>query len=180
MLELCKKQAAQHYLTPVLYCQSLEQLALPELYMTLYIPSCSFMLIQDAQHAFEQWYKHIAPGGQLLISLFVPWYERDNQEGVFTLQGDITSMEKRILLYQALSYRPIEQLRQGIHRFEVYDAALLERVELYELWWRWYGSKEFEMLLKQAGFKEIAVYGDYTLQGPATDAQTLIFRARKI
>lgn len=183
MLDACQRRANQKSVHPPLYRQAMQDLDVPHKYSTLYIPSCSFMLITNydqAKEALKRFYEHLAPGGQLLVPLFIPWYERHGESATFKLRKDLVYDERRILFYDLFNYKPIEQLRHAIYRFELYDKlGCLKNTELYDFYWRWYGRYEFEMLLEQAGFSEIAMYGDYTLNLPLDDSPVVIFRARK-
>jgi SAM-dependent methyltransferase len=185
MLEICKEKAHPLSLEPILYQQAMESLDLPYQYTTLYVPSCSFMLITDyqlTQQALNRFYSHLTPGGQLLISLFIPLQEYDQQANTEKLRRIIYEEENRgsLYYYERLGYNFIEQLRTGIWRFEKYDSQdSLLKTELYTLTWRWYGRYEFERLLTLSGFENVSTYGDFTLDPPTENAKELIFRAEK-
>jgi SAM-dependent methyltransferase len=185
MLTLCRRKAEEKGLQPVLYHQAAETMQLPRapLYTTIYVPSSTFMLITDrslAWSALRRWYESLAPGGQLLLSLFIPWYERPEVEDVALLRKKVfLPPHTSVYLYQTMSYKPLEQLRQGIYRFEFTTQARVECVELYEFWWRWYGVHEAHMLLEQADFGQITLYGDYTLEVPHEHTQVVVLRGIK-
>ncbi len=184
MLARAERKAQKSNLAPRLYQSTMQDFTINQRYTTLYIPSCSFMLLTEraqAHQALRRFYEHLIPGGQLLVSLFNPWHERD-QSSRAKLRRDFFHNAHRILFYETFRYKPIEQLRQGFYRFETYQESGMQlAVELYEFWWRWYGRYEFEMMLAQAGFSDITIYSDYTLQQVSTDTDSpvLIFRARK-
>src|SRR3990170_2975102 len=75
MLDRCRQRCAQLQLTPILYEQSLENLALPHIYTTVTIAVGSFQLIIDRKNALQALkniHTHMHEGGNLLIDIFVP------------------------------------------------------------------------------------------------------------
>lgn len=184
MLDVCRTKARACGFEPVLHKHYMQSLSLKKQYTTLYVPSASFMLISEynqAVEALKRFYEHILPGGQLLISLFVPWHERIDREGILSLraEGIPFSLDTSVTWYESLTYDPINQLRKALYRFEYYTDNVLTKTEQTGVTWRWYGVHEFEALLKQVGFKDVALYGDYTLQEPTQASETLCFRAIK-
>lgn len=182
MLEQCLRKALGYKVKPVLYNQSMQDLALSNRYKTIFIPSCSFMLISDyaqAEEALKRFYEHLAPGGQLIISLFLPWYERELLANVLRLRESNIALSENISVawYESFAYDPVEQIRQAFYRFEKYKNNVLEYAEQHAMEWRWYGRYEFEALLGKAGFEGIRAYGEYTLCEPSASTSTLCFRA---
>src|SRR4029434_4934908 len=75
-LEICRHKATQVGVTPVLYQQLMQDLELDRQYRTLFIPACSFQILAAREEAFEalrRFRTHLEPGGELLITLEVPW-----------------------------------------------------------------------------------------------------------
>ncbi len=62
-------------MTPILYQQLMQDLALDRQYRTLFIPACSFQMLAEREEAFEalrRFRTHLEPGGELLVTLEVP------------------------------------------------------------------------------------------------------------
>ncbi len=71
MLALCREKARALGLTPRLYEQPMEALALPRTYRTILIPSSSIQLIVEpaqADEAMRRIARHLEPGGAVLAS----------------------------------------------------------------------------------------------------------------
>ncbi len=183
MLLLCREKAQKSGFKPVLYEQYMQTLAIKKQYATIYIPSASFMLISEydqAVEALKRFYEHLLPGGQVLISLFVPWHER-TKDGVLQVRAEGIPLEPGLSItwYESLKHDPVHQLRKALYRFEHYKHNELVKVEQAAATWRWYGIYELAVLLEQAGFKEIKIYGDYTLERPTKESSVICFRAIK-
>src|SRR3989338_2099362 len=76
MLESCKKRAQGLSLKPVLYQNSIENFPLDNHYEGIIIPLGSFQLIyprEKAYQALEKFKCLLAPGGKLILDLFIPW-----------------------------------------------------------------------------------------------------------
>jgi ubiquinone/menaquinone biosynthesis C-methylase UbiE len=185
MLAQCQKKLDIFSLQAELYHQRMEQLALKQKYSLLFIPSCSFMHVTDYNQAFtalKRFYEHLLPGGKLLISLFVP--QTLTRENSFTLSRDIVldiqeNAHERILLSTFFEYSPLEQIRRGLYKLELYSSTNLQHTKLYDLAWRWYGLHEFQQLLKLAGFKNSTAYGDYTFEPVSAHHESFVVVAEK-
>lgn len=78
MLALCREKGAQRGLSPVLYEQEIETLALPRRYRTILAPSSVLQLIADAvavRQAMARLYAHLLPGGALVAPFMTLWRE---------------------------------------------------------------------------------------------------------
>ena len=76
MLAICRSKAAQAGVTPTPHQQLMQDVDLPTRYRTIFIPTCSFQILAERDEAFEalrRFYRHLEPGGELLITLAVPW-----------------------------------------------------------------------------------------------------------
>jgi hypothetical protein len=76
MLEICRHKAARVGVTPVLHQQLMQDLELDRRYRTIFIPACSFQMLTEREEALEalrRFRTHLEPGGELLITLEVPW-----------------------------------------------------------------------------------------------------------
>src|SRR5262245_47403308 len=76
MLPLCHAKAVHVGVTPTLYQQLMQGLDLASRYRTMFIPACSFQILAERDEAFEalrRFHRHLELGGELLITLTVPW-----------------------------------------------------------------------------------------------------------
>lgn len=78
MLQLCRRKADARNLSPTLYEQPLEALALPRLYRTILASSSVLQLLtghEAAQAAVTRLYHHLLPGGALIAPFMTLWNE---------------------------------------------------------------------------------------------------------
>lgn len=184
MLDICASKAALHKKQVDLYCHSMHNFDLSKQYHTIYIPACSFMLLTDRTHArqaLETFHRHLLSGGQLLISLFLPFNEISQSDQTTHLTKDlyVPDDNTRVLIYETINRQNHEQLRTGLYRCETYRDGRLCETALHEFTRRWYGAHEFELMLTAAGFTSITIYGDNTLEPACNQDETIIFRAVK-
>ena len=74
MVEQCRQNARQAGLPVSLYVQSMQALDLPRRYRTIIVPSSSFLHLtgrDNARVALKRFRAHLAPGGQLAMSMRV-------------------------------------------------------------------------------------------------------------
>jgi ubiquinone/menaquinone biosynthesis C-methylase UbiE len=172
MLAICCHKATQVGVTPILYRQLMQDLELDRQYRTLFIPACSFQILAAREEAFEalrRFRTHLEPGGELLITLEIPWRDfgverqwRLRRSGVRPSDG------ATILIHEATVSDRVEQLQHIWMRHEVFKEGRLVQTQLRTHRLRWYYKHEFVMMLESVGFHEIVVQCGYT-DGIATD-----------
>jgi SAM-dependent methyltransferase len=176
MLELCRHKAAQVGVTPTLYRQLMQDLALDRQYRTLFISACSFQILAEREEAFEalrRFRTHLEPGGELLLTLEVPWRDfgverqwRLRRVGVRPTDG------ATILIHEATVSERVEQVQQIWMRHEVFQEGHLVQIQLRTHRLRWYYKYEFVLMLEAVGFREIVVqcgYADGVSSDPDVD-----------
>jgi hypothetical protein len=174
MIAICRRKAAALGLEPVLYRQLMQELALERRYRTIFIPACSFQILANREDR-----DHLAPGGQVLVTLFVPW--RDFAlEGQWRLRrsGQRPADGARILIHECTRSDRLEQLQHQWLRFEVFKDGELVSSQLRTHSLRWYHKHEFVLMLERVGFSEVSVRAGY---GPASEPEAeaeLIFAGR--
>src|SRR6266705_2405216 len=166
MLALCRTKAAHVGVTPALYQQLMQDVALASRYRTIFIPACSFQMLAERDEAFEalrRFHRHLEPGGELLITLTVPWRDfgverqwRLRRSGVRPSDG------ATILIHEATVSDRVEQLQHIWMRHEIFKEGSLVQTQLRTHRWRWYSKHEFVMMLESVGFREIVVQCGYT------------------
>lgn len=188
-LRFARKAAETHKVQPTLYHQRMEDCDIPHRYGTIYIANATFQVISDRQQALctlERFWRHLSPGGQLLIELFVPeevtqgtnirdaehptrWepIPRRGAEGeiVTTLWSESVDLFEQILLSK--------------RRYELYVDGKCVRSEAHAHFLRWSFHYEFIMMLEGVGFEDITTYSDYTDQPATKDSKTVVYGARR-
>jgi ubiquinone/menaquinone biosynthesis C-methylase UbiE len=188
-LRLARRKAEESQLRPQLHHQRMEDFEVPNKYGTIYIPNGSFHLINDRQQALntlERFWRHLNPGGQILIDMVIPaevmefcrTRNAENPQRWGPAPRKYVEGEISTTLWTE-SFDLLEQTVVEKRRYELHVDGQLAQSELHTLHMRWYHKYEFIMMLQQNGFEEIFLYGDYT-EDPATkDSKTIICGARR-
>jgi ubiquinone/menaquinone biosynthesis C-methylase UbiE len=76
MLDLCCQKAVALGLQPTVYLQTMVALELPRQYQTILVPSGSFQVLIDPNHAqaaMLRFFAHLLPGGTLVMAFYALW-----------------------------------------------------------------------------------------------------------
>lgn len=195
MLALCREKAAQLGFKPALYAQALHALDLPRTYQTIVV--CGTLGLgatrQQDQIALERLYRHLNPGGLLLLDneqpfsnagewqhwqkelrppLPGPWPETIGQTP--PPGGSGFSLYARVLAFDPLEQNVTRQMRA----IEWHEGQVIAQEE-YTLSENRYFRNELRQMLEQAGFEVEAIQGDYTEAEATPENDFLVFLARK-
>lgn len=196
MLALCREKARREGYSPNLYQQAMHELDLPRSYRTIFICG-SFGIAgtrqQDAQ-ALQRFYDHLTPGGVLLLDLPAPygegspwnlWQKKNRQhldpewwpdpERERASDGTDFIMRSRIA-----DLDPLEQVITLQYWAQRWQGDQLLGDEEHTLTSNIYFKNELLMMLKQAGFEEVTVQGDFTEEQATPEHGDLVFIARKM
>jgi SAM-dependent methyltransferase len=195
MLAYCREQAARDGLAPRLYQQAMHELDLPRTYRTIFICD-SFGLGGQRQHdaeALRRCHRHLAPGGVLVFSLELPYSNAGNWanwlpeerrhnprpwpasgERRRLADGDELELRVRLVDLDPLEQQTTIQMRAALWR----DGQRMLEEEHTMVSIR-YLRNEVLLLLAQAGFGEVTVFGGYTDAVATADDTFLVFVARK-
>ena len=180
MLAVCSQKAGQMGLRPNLFEGWMESLTLPRTYRTILVPSSSFQLLLEvdkARRAMRRFYEHLLDGGALVMPFMILWQPGDplanttwEMVGEETRPSDGTVFRK----WSRARYDPVEQLE---HTEDRYDKLINGRVIIQERHQRspatrWYTQSQAVALYYQAGFKQVQVMHEFTMQ-PAREEDTL-------
>ncbi len=195
MLFHCRQKAELEGFNPKLYAQPMHAFDLPRRYQTIYICD-SFGLSGSRENDLEtlrRCHAHLKDHGALLVniqaeyvaaedwvgwagehrrSLPEPWPE----EGSRRTASDGSEHVSRFRMVQL---DPLEQSYTRQVRLEKWMAGQLVASEEYTLRGNMYLKPELQLMLKVAGFREMAVYGDYTHNPATADSNELVFIAQK-
>ena len=167
MLAICRRNAAARGLDPVLHHGSMAPLALGGTYATIYCPAGTFALLDDGEVALASlasYRDHLAPGGTLALTMFVPVEDLDARfEWRVRRTGTRPSDGATLVVHEAVACDRAEQLQVVYNRVEVWDAAgVLQRSLLRRHHLRWWERAEFEEVLTGLGFVDVHSPGDDT------------------
>ena len=184
MLATCQRKAQQQGLNPVLYKQSMQMMDLPRKYQTIFISAGSFQLLgsrDDAMETLRRCHAHLEPDGQILVEAFLPDEAFQNEiDPHVAIWGPTTRPRDGAAVTTHLwteSADRFEQVKVEKRRYEAAkDGAIIE-TELHTMTLRWYFKYELMLMLEQAGFHDIFVYGDYTDMAATAGSSETVYRA---
>jgi hypothetical protein len=134
----------------------------------------------EAFAALRRFCTHLEVGGQLLLTLTVPWRDfgverqwRLRRSGVRPSDG------ATILIHEATVSDHVEQAQHIWMRHEVFKEGLLVQTHLRRHRLRWYYRHEFAMMLEFVGFREVAMQCCYTNSDRANPEAEWIFIAKR-
>lgn len=181
MLESCKKRCEERGLSPVLHEMDMSEMKLHRTYEAIIIPAGTFLLIEDRKKsilALKNFYDHLAAGGRLILDLYLQpdtaLNEVITKTWVTPEQNVITMESKRV------EVDFLEQYSVSYLKYEKWQDGKLIDTELQRFAMRWYGVREFKLVLERLGFTDIVISADYTYgKAPVHAEQTITFEARK-
>ncbi|MCV0368539.1 class I SAM-dependent methyltransferase [Filomicrobium sp.] len=179
MLDFCRKECAARGLKPSLSVQSFESFEYDRKFEAIIIPAGSFQLITEATVARSvlcRFQRALSPGGRLIVDLdpissFVTPGARVRH---WQVGDDVLTLQESRAETDFVRQTTVSQLR-----YEHWRSGQLVSVELDLFSLRWWGIVEFELALREAGFTEIVISGDYR-HGlmPKSDVRSITFEAR--
>lgn len=179
MAAICESKAQAAGVEVTVHRQYAQSLSLKRRFRTIYIPVSSFQLIEDlgeATGALTCFRDHLEPGGQLLVSLFIPDEQPDNE---WPLGRRLRREDGSVILISHASRSHADrQLVRTTSKYELFRPdGLLDRTEVHFSSLRWYERAQFQQMLTDAGFSEVISTDDLT-DVPVPDPQKLMmFRA---
>ncbi|HTP10062.1 MAG TPA: class I SAM-dependent methyltransferase [Anaerolineae bacterium] len=195
MLYHCRKKATTEGFSPNLYAQPMHVFNLPRRYKTIYLCD-SFGLSGSRENDLEtlrRCHAHLMDNGALLVNIeaeytaVADWNQWSSEHcralpEPWPEEGDrrvASDGSEHVSRFRTVQVDPVEQSFTRQVRLEKWDAGKLVVSEEYTLRGNMYLKPELLLMLKVAGFREVAVYGDYT-DAPATaDSDELVFVALK-
>lgn len=179
MLSVCRSHCEERGLSPRLYEATMQSFSLPDKYEAIIIPTGSFLLIEkrsDSINALKCFYDHLAPGGRLILDIFLqtefPLGSISTRTWT-TPEGELISLEEKLI-----EVNHVDQYAVSYMRYEKWRNKQLIQSELEYFPLRWYGIEEFKTLLESIGFSNIVISSDYNYgEYPTSPSQTITFEA---
>jgi SAM-dependent methyltransferase len=195
MLALCDQKARAEGLRPLLYAQPMHLLDLPRQYKSIVVCG-GFGLggsLRDDQEALKRFFRHMAPGGALLLDNYLPYKDAEewrywvNEERgklpepwpasgrrKVAQNGEEIELRSRLAALDPLDQVATRQIRailwrdgQAVHQEE---HTLLERL---------YFRNELLAMLSVAGFHDVIVEDGYANKPASSQSGILVYIARK-
>lgn len=179
MLTICRANCEARGLHPRLFEADMESFAVDTKYDAIIIPAGTFLLLHKRENsiqALKNFHHHLAPGGRLIIDLFMQTEVSIGEMSTRTWEcanGDVITLESN-----AVEINHIHQYTIAHGRYEKWRDGTLLQTELERFPLRWYGVEEFKLILKEIGFKDIVISADYNYgQYPENPNQAITFEA---
>lgn len=182
MLDICRKKCAAKSLTPNLYQQRLEALALPRHYAFIFIPDRSFAHIyskETAQRCLQKLSEYMISGGWLIVEIKTP-----PKQGEFGAPGQTEfRVEDRpdgstVFSTSLWSEREAGRVIRNWNKYERYMDGRLMEVEVFDYNERFYDREEFTEMLRAAGFVNITGIKAYDGNEP-TEHDVIVYTCHK-
>lgn len=198
MIAELESRAAKAGLKPRLTVQPMHNLEADRTYRTIFI--CGALGIGGSRNhdleALRRAYRHLTPGGALLITDHeLPYGRQDEKQwalwlpghrvripGEWPTEGDrrTTADGDEIELSARLAeLDPLNQRRTLEMRARLWHEGQIVKEEYHSLEECWYFAQEILLMLEVAGFRDVAIEGNYTGQPATADDGMVVFVARK-
>lgn len=166
LLAILRDKLAQRNLSADVVQADVCKLDLGKRFDRVIIPFSSFAHIlspQDQLQALIRICEHLSPGGEFIVTLGNPAKRRVTIDGQLRLFRKYPLNNGTLLLWILESFSATDDhVVETSEFFEEYDdKGILQSKRLMELRFRLSTREEFEQLARSAGFKIMALYGDY-------------------
>ncbi len=167
MLALCQQKAAEMGLTPRLYEQYLETLALPRQYRTILIPSSSIQLITEpaqAVAALRRLREHLLPGGVVAASVMTLWTEGEPLASEWEATAVRASDGASFRRVARSHYDPADECEHTEDHYQMIVDGQVVAEELHQRSpaTRSYTQAQARALFEQAGFKTVMLHSEFS------------------
>lgn len=160
MLDLCEQAVKSRNLKSNLSKAAYDNYQAKRQYSAVIIPAGSFQLMTETaeiERAIQNFVSALNPGGKLIVDIYPRLDEEEKPRTRHWQVGD----DLLVLSEMPYAIDYFAQTTISQHRYEHWHKGELVKTELELFSLRWWGIYEFELLLRQAGFKHIKRSADY-------------------
>jgi ubiquinone/menaquinone biosynthesis C-methylase UbiE len=169
MLALCREKAQRLGLSPALYEQYMEQLALPRRYRTIIVPSSSLQLVIDPamiDRAMQRFLAHMEPGGAFIAPFMQLWKEGDPLESVWDKSAERPEDGAAIRRLSRTRYDPADECE---HTKDTYQVIVDGKVVAEETYRRSpavrsYTQAQARALFERNGLLDVTLYHEFAFE----------------
>jgi ubiquinone/menaquinone biosynthesis C-methylase UbiE len=177
MLEICSHKAKKLGLNPNIYNQDLESLELPRKYQVILIPSSTIQLITDvkkAELALKKLYDQLHPGGVLAASIMTIWQPGEPlySEWEKTVVNEENGHKYRRLARGWFDPESECERTEDLYQLMVGDQVIKQELHQRDPATRAYTQDQARTLFEKAGFKEMNLFSEFTVE-PVKKTDTL-------
>jgi ubiquinone/menaquinone biosynthesis C-methylase UbiE len=169
MLALCREKARRLGLSPVLFEQYMEELALPRRYRTILVPSSSLGLVIDppmVDRAIQRFLDHMEPGAALISPLTQLWKEGDPLESEWTSSAERPEDHATIRRVERSRYDPATELEHAEATYQVImdGKVVAEETHRRSPAVRSYTQAQTRALYERNGLEDVTLYHEFTFE----------------
>ncbi|HLO29469.1 MAG TPA: class I SAM-dependent methyltransferase [Anaerolineales bacterium] len=169
MLARLYQKAEKLNLHPAVYQQEMDQLSLPRKYQTILVPSSTFQLLLDVALppiAMQRFYEHLLPGGVLAMPFMTLWKPGRPLESEYPREATRPEDGAIVRRWQYSRFDPESGLEHTIDRYEIIRAGKVIASEEHRQSpaTRSYTQQQAIALYQEAGFKDIQVFHEFTME----------------
>jgi ubiquinone/menaquinone biosynthesis C-methylase UbiE len=176
LLDICRDKASSQGLSPTLYLQHIESLDLPRQYRTILAPSSVFQLVTDADMArqtLHRFFAHLEPGGAFVTSFSFDWREGEPLDSGWGMKFEKPRPSDGAIVRNWVRewQEPEQQVWHSEQRFEIEcDGEIIEREHHTQSpEGRWYTQSQVRELYQEAGFVDIQLFHEFTMEPALPD-----------
>lgn len=182
MLDLFDKNCKQRSLHAKVSKLEMSNFTISKKYEAIIVPTGSFLLLHQLEKSIKAltcFHQHLEVNGRLILDLLLPIHFK---EGLIKKRAFTTKENAVITLEESLvEMDHINQFCMYHNHYEKWSDGRLIGSELEIFPLRWYGVKEFSLILEKIGFEVRTISADYQHnQYPTKNSQTITFEAVKI
>jgi ubiquinone/menaquinone biosynthesis C-methylase UbiE len=177
MLAICRRKAEEKGLSVTLYEQFVEELNIPRKYMVVLIPSSSIQLIIDpelAVKALKNLYDLLLPEGIIAASIMSIWKPGDPLFSEWEKEVINPQDGKKYRRVARSWYDPESECErtEDIYQLIIEEKIIKEEIHQRDPATRSYTQNQITNLFEMAGFREIELHSEFTLE-PVKASDTL-------
>ncbi len=162
MLSVLKKKAREKGLDVNVWKADMRNFRSKKKYALIIVPFRSFLHVEKSEEqikTLKNFKKHLKKGGKIILNFFYPDFNfmaKMNEKT--TKKKPVVIKGKKYYLSEKISYSTPEQLIRGDWIFEDKKGR---KTKVLKMHLSYIYKKEFELLLKLAGFRKWKVYGGF-------------------
>ena len=176
MLAVLRSKLGRKGLTATVIESDVARLSLSQKYDLALLPFHSFselLTSEDQERTLVGLHDSLTGGGRFICTLHNPPSRVKICDGALRLRGEFPLDEEggaswgldsggTLLLWGLEQYDPCRRTVSGVQQYEVYDhAGVLRSKEFLDIQFVLHDRSGFEQLAQAAGFRTVAVFGDY-------------------
>ena len=176
MLGVLEKKAVASGLSPKIKLADMRNFRLPHRFALIIVPYRAFLhnlTIQDQLDSLKCLRRHLAPGGRLVVNFFYPSHEIITKD----YGREIVRFKKGGLVRKDFSVFSDETMQTVHSRYWTIKNG--KRIASYDVKIAFIYRREFELLLRLAGFSKWQVYGGFKKEKLISSKQEMVWVIEK-